>query len=540
MGGPVRYALAVDLGTGGPKAALVGTDGTIADRENGVTRLLLGPGGAAEQDPADWWESTTGAVRRLMARGTVAADAIAAVAVTSHWSGTVAVGADGRALMNALIWMDSRGARYIGQVTGGPVRLAGYDVRKLWRFVSRAGGLPGHSGKDPTAHIHWIRRERPEVYAATAVFLEPADYLNLRLTGRACSSYDCIALHWVADIRDPRAVRYDDALLRISGLDRERLPELVPSASVVGGLLPAVAGEWGLRPGTPVVTASGDVPSAVVGSGAVADHAGHLYIGTSSWLSCHVPGKRTDLFHNQTTLPSALPGRYFVANEHETAGACLTFLRDNLCVRPDGPTTGPTAGPDGPDGRTAGPDADAVLRWYDALVADSRAGAGGVVFTPWLNGERTPVDDRTVRGGFHNLSLGTTRADLVRSVYEGVAFNSRWLLGSVERFVGRRLPALAFIGGGAKSAVWSQIHADVLDRVIRRVAQPQQANVRGAAFVAFVALGLIDADDIAGLVPIAAEYEPQPVNRDRYQELYGAFTGFYRRTRGIYARLNAD
>jgi xylulokinase len=521
----MEYALAVDLGTGGPKVALVAVDGTIADRELGVTRLLLGPGGTAEQDPDDWWESITGAVRRLMARGAVAAGAIAVVAVTSHWSGTVAVGADGKPLMNALIWMDSRGARYIRQVTGGPVRLAGYDVRKLWRFVSRAGGLPGHSGKDPTAHIHWIRRERPDVYAATEVFLEPADYLNLRLTGRACSSYDCIALHWVADIRDLRAVRYDDTLLRISGLDRDRLPELVPSATVVGGLLPAVAGEWGLRPGTPVVTASGDLPSAVVGSGAIADYSGHLYIGTSSWLSCHVPGKRTDLFHNQTTLPSALPGRYFVANEHETAGACLTFLKDNLLVRPEG--------------LAAVADADAVLRAYEALAAGTPAGAGGVLFTPWLNGERAPVDDRTVRAGFHNLSLGTTQADLVRSVYEGVAFNSRWLLGAVERFAGHRLPALAFIGGGAKSALWSQIHADVLDRVIRQVAEPQQANVRGAAFIAFVALGLIEADDIAGRVPIAAEYEPDPRHRDRYDELYAAFTRFYRRTRSIYARLNA-
>jgi xylulokinase len=520
----VEYALAVDLGTGGPKVALVALDGALADQEIGVTRLLLGPGGAAEQDPDDWWTSITGAVRRLMARGRVPSEAVAAVAVTSQWSGTVAVGVHGRPLMNALIWMDSRGARYIRQVTGGPVRLAGYSVPTLWRFVSRAGGLPGHSGKDPTAHILWIRRERPDVYAATRVFLEPADYLNLRLTGRACSSYDCIALHWVADIRNLRAVHYDDTLLRISRLDRDRLPELVPSASVVGGLLPAVAAEWGLRAGTPVVTASGDVPSAVVGSGAVADYSGHLYIGTSSWLSCHVPGKRTDLFHNQTTLPSALPGRYFVANEHETAGACLTFLKDNLRVRPDGLT---------------GAADDDVMGGYDRLVAGTRVGAGGVVFTPWLNGERAPVDDRTVRGAFHNLSLDTTQADLVRSVYEGVAFNSRWLLGAVERFIGHRLPALAFIGGGAKSAAWSQIHADVLDRVIRQMAQPQQANVRGAAFVAFVALGLLSPADIAGRVPVAAEYRPDPGHRERYDELYAAFIRFYRRTRGIYARLNA-
>jgi xylulokinase len=520
----MEYVLAVDLGTGGPKVALVGADGSIADHEVGTTCLLLGADGAAEQDPDDWWTSISRAVRQLTARRAVAVDAIVAISVTSQWSSTVAVGSDGRHLMNAVLWMDSRGAPYIRRVTGGPVRVAGYDPRKLRRFISRAGGIPGHSGKDPTAHIHWIRHERPDVYAATSVFLEPADYLNLRLTGRACSSYDCIALHWVTDIRDLRAVVYDEKLLRISGLDRDRLPELVPSATIVGQLLASVALEWGLRAGTPVVTASGDVPSAVVGSGAVADYAGHLYIGTSSWLSCHVPRKRTDVFHNQTTLPSALPGRYFIANEHETAGACLAFLKDTMLVRPDG--------------LAADTSDDEVYRAFDGVAARTRAGSGKVVFTPWLNGERAPVDDPTVRAGFHNLSLTTTLDDLVRSVYEGAAYNSRWLLDAVERFVGRQLPVLSFIGGGAKSAIWSQIHADVLNRTIRQVAEPQQANVRGAAFIAFVALGLVDANDLASRVPIAAEYAPDPRNRDCYDDLYGTFKSLYKRTRDLYAHLN--
>src|SRR5262249_48564832 len=157
--------------------------------------------------------------------------------------------------------------------------------------------------------------------------------------------------------------------------------------------------------------------------------------------------------HNQTTLPSPLPGRYFIANEHETAGACLTFLKDNLRVRPDGVSG-----------------SEMTYSAYDDLAATAPAGANKVLFTPWLNGERSPVDDHTVRGGFHNLSLTTTQGELVRSVYEGTAYNSRWLLGAVERFAGRRLPALTFIGGGAQSAVWAQIHADVLDRTLRRAA----------------------------------------------------------------------
>lgn len=530
----MEHVLAVDLGTSGPKVAFVAADGTVTARQSGTVKLLLGPGGAAEQDPDDWWRSITTAVRSLVARAGAAARPLVAVAVTAQWSGTVAVGADGRHLMNAVIWMDSRGARHIGEVTGGAIRLAGYGVRKLRLFVSRAGGLPGHSGKDPTAHIRWIRAERPAVYGAAKVFLEPADYLNLRLTGRACSSFDCIALHWVADIRDLRKVRYDEDLLRISELDADRLPELVPSATVVGELLPAVAAEWGVPAGIPVVTATGDITSAVIGSGAIADFAGHLYIGTSSWLSCHVPWKRTDVLRNQTTLPSAIPGRYFIANEHETAGACLTFARDAMFARP-----GP-AGPGGPGG-SAGPGGPGGPDGYgdlDAAAASAAAGAGRVIFTPWLNGERTPVDDHTVRGGFHNLSLAVTRAELVRAVFEGVAYNSRWLLDAVERFTRRELPTLAFIGGGAQSAVWCQIHADVLGRVIRQVRDPAQANVRGAALIALLALGLAGPDELAQRVPVAAEYRPDQASRAMYDELYDAFKTIYKRNRRLYARLN--
>ena len=131
-----------------------------------------------------------------------------------------------------------------------------------------------------------------------------------------------------------------------------------------------------------------------------------------------------------------------------------------------------------------------------------------MLFTPWLNGERSPVDDHTVRGGFHNLSLATTRAQMVRAVYEGVAFNSRWLLEAVEKFAGRRLDSLAFIGGGANSDQWAQIHADVLDREIRQVADPVLANVRGAALITLMALGRITVEQIPGMVGVRRTYTP--------------------------------
>ena len=257
------------------------------------------------------------------------------VGCTAQWSGTVAVGADGVAIGPSIIWMDSRGASAVRNTVRGALNVQGYGASKLTRWVRRTGGIPSLSGKDPVGHIHFLRQERPDVYAATAVFLEPVDYLGLRLTGLARASHDSITLHWVTDNRDINAVAYDDGLFDLAGLERSRLPELVPTGSIQGGLTATAAAELGLLAGTPVVSGTGDLHSAAVGSGAVDDLDGHLYIGTSSWISCHVPFKKTDALTNVASFPSGIPGRYLVADEHETAGACLTWLRDNLLFPDD-------------------------------------------------------------------------------------------------------------------------------------------------------------------------------------------------------------
>lgn len=519
------YVLAVDLGTGGPKAALVSPGGHIAAHAARPVATRLLAGGGAEQDPGQWWDAIVSATQELFDSGAVTPDAVAAVACTAQWSGTVACDPDGAPLRPAIIWMDSRGAPAIRRRTSGPVRLYGYGVGKVVRWIRLTGGAPGHSGKDPTAHILWIADNEPDVYAATHMFLEPVDWLVHRLSGRFSASYDSIVAHWVTDNRRIDAVRYDDGLLSLAGLDRAKLPDLVPPATVAGTLTDGAAKELGLAPGIPVVTGTGDLHSAAVGSGALADFDGHLYIGTSSWISCHVPFKKTDPLRNVASIPSALPGRYLVADEHETAGACLTFLAGSVLFG-DGGLPGDHEPP--PD----------VYRRLDAVAESVPAGAGRTLFTPWLNGERSPVDDHTIRAGFHNLSLSTTRSQLIRAVYEGVAFNSRWLLAAVEHFIGRRFESLAFVGGGANSEVWAQIHADVTGRRIRQVAVPVLANVRGAALLAWHALGVLDVGDMAAAVEVRRTFEPDPSDAATYDELYAEFVNLYKRTKAIHRRLN--
>lgn len=521
---PGSHVLTVDLGTSGPKVALFTLDGDYVDGEfSSVDLVLIGTHGV-EQRPEDWWDGIVAAAGRLWDRVGVSPREVAAVSVTSQWSGTVPVDSSGAHLHNAVIWMDARGAAVTRDLVGGPVRVAGYEPRKLRRWIHLTGGAPSLSGKDPISHILWIERELPQVARRTAVYLEPKDYLNLRLTGRAVATYDSIVLHWLTDNRDPYRIDYVPELVRASGVDRAKLPDLVAATDIVGGVLPEVADQLGVPAGTPVIGGTPDVQSATIGSGAVGDFEAHLYVGTSSWLTCHVPFKKTDILRGVASLPAPLPGKYFIANEQETAGACLNWLRDRILWPTDELGTPPA-----PE--------DAFAR-IDALAASAPAGSGGVLFTPWLNGERTPVDDHTVRAGWQNLGLGTTRAQQVRAVLEGVAYNSRWLMGAVERFAGRRFDALHFIGGGAQSDLWCQVHADVLDREIRQVSHPIRANARGAALLAAVALGHCRVEELSAKVPVRQTFRPNPANRAVYDEMYGHFRAAYKANRAMYRRMN--
>jgi xylulokinase len=519
-----KFVLAIDLGTGGPKVALVSVKGEVIESEFEETRLILLPNGGAEQSPKEWWDAINNAVKRLLMKDLVSSENVIAIICTGQWSGTVPVDEDGHALANAIIWMDARGAPYVNPVVGGPLKVQGYAPQKLWKWIQRSGGIPITSGKDPVAHILYLKNVHPEIYQRAYKFLEPMDYLGLLLTGHFASSYNMIAVHWLTDVRDINNIRYDRDLIKLANIDPGKLPDLRPTNGILGTLRTDLAREWGLPENVKVIMGTPDMHSAAVGSGAVQDYEAHLYIGTSSWLMCHVPFKKTDILHNMTSMPSGIPGRYLLSNEQECAGVCLQYLRDNVFFYEDE--------------LSAGIKPVNAYHLFDQIAARTPAGSGRLIFTPWLYGERTPVDDHTVRGGFFNQSLQTTREHMVRAVFEGVAYNSRWLLKYVELFIKRRLNAINMIGGGAKSDVWCQIHADVLSRRIRQVKDPILANVRGAALLASAALGYIRYEEISALVPIACEYEPNPDHRQIYDELFEEFVAIYQSNQKIYARLN--
>jgi xylulokinase len=517
--------LSVDLGTSSMKVALITAHGRVLGWESEPVRLILTPDGGAEQSPDDWWRAFLAAAGRLLGRGLAPRQTVRAVCCSTQGEGTLSVDTDGNPLMNCILWMDMRGARHLKQHFRGTLNLTGLGLRSTLRWIRLTGGMPSLTGKDPAGHMLLIRDRFPEIYARTYKFLNVLDYLNLRLTGRFTATFDSILTSWVTDNRRPDGIHYHTELVRRSGVEAGKFPEIVPCTAVLGPLLPQVAEDLGLSPEVQVVAGAIDNTAAAIGSGAVADYAPHLYIGTSSWMAAHVPFKKTDVFSSLASVPCAVPGRYLLTALQATAGGNLTFLRDNL-LYPKDELLPEAALPD-------------FFKSLDPMAGRVPPGSNGLIYTPWIWGERAPVDDRSLRAGLYNLSLHNTRADILRAFLEGIAFNTRWLLAPVEKFLGRKIQSMQIVGGGAQSEVWCQIFADVLNVDIRQVKDPIQANARGAAFIAAAGLGEISFADIPALVEVRRTYTPDSHNRKIYDERFQVFTQIYKQMRGVYHRLNA-
>jgi xylulokinase len=506
-----RYALCIDLGTGGPKVGFVSLTGRLAWSTHAAVDTEYLPGGGAIQDAEHWWTLVRDLTREGLASGAIDAAQVAAVSVTGQWASTVPVDGDGRPVAPCVQWMDTRGGNHIRKRIGGKV--AGYAPRAIATWVRRTAGAPSLSGADPISHMLHLREDEPDVHRAARWYLEPVDYLSMRFTGIPAASHASMTAAWLTDNRALETMAYDADLVALAGVDAAKLPPLVPTGSVIGPVAPAVAAELGLPPDVQVVTGTPDLHSAACGAGAVVDFQTHMAISTTSWISCPVPFKKTDILHQIATVPGLGGQAYVIANNHDTSGLCLQWLRDNVLPGSD----------------------------YDTLnreAASVAPGSGSVLFAPWLTGERSPIDDRNARGGFHNVSLSTTRADMVRAVMEGVAYNDRWLHESVEKFAKRRLDDIRIIGGGAQSDLWCQIHADVMDRTIERVAEPWYANLKGAALFAGLGLGEVRPDQVHGLVEVDRIFTPDPANRDVYDRLYAEFPGLYKAQKGMFKRLN--
>lgn len=516
--------LALDLGTSGMKVALIAVSGKVLGWESEPVRLILTPDGGAEQSPEEWWQAFLSAAGRLLKQNRDSASNVIAVCASTQGEGTVAVDREGNALGNAILWMDMRGSPHLRKQLNGWIKIDGADMFKVLRFVRLTGGMPSMTGKDPAGHMLLVRDTMPELYARTYKFLNVLDYINLRLTGEFVATFDSILTSWVTDNRNPDSIQYNDSLIRTLGIAREKLPDIVACTKVIGNLRSDVAKALGLASNVKVVAGAIDNTAAAIGAGTVEDFALHLYVGTSSWMAAHVPFKKTDVASSLASIPCAVPGRYLLTALQATAGGNLTFLRDNIIYHKDELLQEA----DVPD----------IFKVLDQIASRVPAGSNGVMYTPWIWGERAPVEDRTLRAGLYNLSLNNTREDIIRAFLEGIAFNTRWLLTPVEKFLGRKVNSISIVGGGAQSDVWCQIFADVMNVEIKQVADPIYANARGAAWIAAVGLGEIKFADVPQLVQFNCSYQPQSNHRALYDEKFEVFKLIYKQMKDIHHRLN--
>ncbi|MDY7041972.1 MAG: FGGY-family carbohydrate kinase, partial [Chloroflexota bacterium] len=371
------------------------------------------------------------------------------------------------------------------------------------------------------AKIWWLRENAPELYAHTATILDVNGYLLYRATGEMAIDWTAASVTGMLDLGKKT---WDHLVIRIFDLPLEKMPALrSPIEMAGGGLTAEAAREFGLLAGTPVVTGAGDALTAAVGAAAVEEGAQHVYLGTSSWVGVII-GKKVTGKSGVATIQAADPAKNFLFAENETAGACLKWIADEFYRS-----------------EQADPAIENVYALMDADVQGIEPGSNYLIFTPWMYGERAPVEDIYVRSTFFNLSADHKREHLLRAVYEGVAYNLRWTFDVLNKKFHLWQDTVRVVGGGARGDPWMQILADVTKKHVERVANPQEAGAVGAAMIAAIGLGIYpDFPSLKQVVRVTDVFEPQECNAEIYDRLYKGYKQVYKDLRKLYRRINRE
>jgi xylulokinase len=393
--------------------------------------------------------------------------------------------------------MDGRGAAS-GQA------LCGADPMAIPTWIERHGAIPLPSGADSLSHMLFLKNERPDAYESARYFLEPMDFLNFRLTGEATANLGTAFMMLLADNRDAGGPKWDSDLLTMAGIEKDKLPALVPMRGCVGALRPTVADELGLPAGVGVFSSMNDTQAAAIGTGAFLPGRGGLNVGTTCQVLAHKNEKATDFESHLVSIPSPVSGKYLVLAENGLGGGALRYFIEGVLFA------------DGALGNVARAAPYATL---DRALRDIPAGAGGALFLPWLAGAQFPDDDPSMRGGFLNISLDTTREHLVRAVVEGVSLNLCAMIEPVERFTGEPFAEIAFSGGGAQSAEWAQVLADVSGRPVHQLKDARFVNNLAGALMVFAEIGARELSSVTEMVRVERTLTPRADSHELYLEL---------------------
>lgn len=496
--------LGLDLGTSSVKALVVDATGAIHGRGSAAYAIDYPRPDYAEQDPAAWWRATGEATRQAVVEAGNG-ERIAAIGLAGQMHGTVLLGETGDVLAPAVIWADQRTTREVAEIAV----LVGAE-----RLIEVCGSAVATGFQAAT--IRWVQRERPELWARTRTILTPKNFLGRRLTGVVATEPSDASGTLLLDVRRRD---WSPEVLAALEIPIERLPPVRGSTEVIGRLGVEAAAVLGLPGGVPVVAGAGDAPAAALGAGVVGPETMLLALSTGAQVLVPTAEARVDRRGRAHTFCGALPpgpGRagWYQMGATLSAGLAMRWLRDRVFA-------------------LAGADADERMA---AWAEEAPLGAGGLLFLPYLVGERTPLMDPGARGAFVGLAARHGRAELVRATMEGVTLAAADAYG-VLREIGAAPERIALAGGGARSAVWRGIVADVFGLPVVPLASVEQSAL-GAALLAGAGIRAFDpAETSRRWAGYGDPVEPNPERHDRYVELLELFRRAYRASRGIVGEL---
>ena len=490
-----NYILSHDLGTTGNKAHLFDAKGTLIGSAFAGYPTDYPRANWAEQNPNDWWEAVCSTTRQLLSETQVDANEIAAVGFSGQMMGCVPIDTEGNVLRPCIIWADQRAQDQADQIATA----CGADA-----VYTSSGHRP--SPAYSAAKILWLRDEEPETYSQTACFLQPKDYIIYRLTGEKATDYSDASGTLLFDLESRR---WNDSFLKALDIPPSCLPKLHRSDEVIGTVTASAASATGLATGTPVVIGGGDGACASVGAGVVNPGETYCYIGSSAWISMSSsrpildPQARTFTFHHLH------PETFCPMGTMQAAGGARDWAwhllqEDNLDL--------------------------------DAAAEAVPPSANGLLFLPYLLGERSPHWNPLARGSFVGLAMPHQKPELARAVLEGVALNLRLILDTLAAQV-PNIETVRLIGGGGKSNLWPQILADCFKRPIQQLELNSEATAWGAAVAAGVAVNLYEWQTASQGARIAKTIDPTPNGIAIYDELVEIYADTYTALEPIYERL---
>jgi xylulokinase len=505
-----KYLLAHDLGTSGNKATLYTTDGSLVASRTCPYDTHYFNGNWAEQDPRDWWSAICRSTQELLLEAQADASDVAVVALSGQMMGCTPVDRDGNPLRPSILYCDQRATREAAQV------LSKIDPKSFY-------DIAGHrvSPSYPLEKLMWIRDHEPEIYARTHKTLCAKDYINCCLTGRMATDYSDAS---GTNAFDLNTFRWSERIIGLAELDGEKFPEPLPSTAILGTVTSRAARETGLHEGTPVAVGGGDGSCAGVGVGCIRPGTAYNYLGSSSWVALTVEKPIVDSEMRTMNWAHCVPGYLHPSGTMQTAGASHAWLKNTLCQV---------------EQQQAAAQGVSPYQLIDEAVAGVPAGSHGVLFLPYMLGERTPWWNPNARGAFVGLNLATRREDMLRAVIEGVTMN----LGIIVNIFRGHVPinAITVIGGGARSPVWRQIMADVYGCPVQSLNFLEEATSMGAAVIAGVAAGLFpDFDVIHRFVRVDQTAAPNAENQRLYARLMPIFEKTYRSLVEVYDDLVAQ